>query len=61
MRDRIRWQAAASLVGLVIICGALAYEGVRWSRVDLMAIGAGLVVLSTLALAFGREPADRGE
>jgi hypothetical protein len=61
MRDRIRWQAVASLVGLVVVCGLLAYEGVRWSRLDLAAIGAGLVVLSAMALAFGREPTEQGD
>lgn len=61
LRDRIRWQAIASLAGLIVVCGLLTYEGARWSRLDLAAIGATVVVLSALALAFGREPTEGGD
>jgi hypothetical protein len=59
--QRIRWQAAISLGGIAATSALLALQGMRLSRLDLVAIGAAVLVLAGVALLFGREaPAPEG-
>ena len=55
MAKRIRWQSGATLVGLILVCALLAYQGVAFDHVDQWLIGGTLVVMASVALLFGRD------
>lgn len=52
---RIRWPAVVGLAALLGLSALMAYAGMRSSRVDLVASGGAVALLSSLALAFGRD------
>lgn len=52
---RIRWQSGATLLGLILICAVLVYQGVAFSHIDQWVIGGALGVMASLALLFGRD------
>lgn len=61
MAKRIRWQTGASLLGVIVACALLVYEGVVLSHMDQWVLGGAVLVLACVALLFGRDtPEDSG-
>lgn len=59
LRRGIRWQAATSLLFVLVASALLVYQGAVLTRVDLWGIGGAIFVLAALALLSGREPDEQ--
>lgn len=52
LRRDLRWRAVASLTLVATLSALLVYQGIEVTRVDLIIIGAVLLFLTALALAW---------